>query len=134
MATHSIREVRLGSSNAPDATITLDFMLHRFAGVVEGLVAYPENMQANLDQTRGLVFSQRVLLALVETGLPRQEAYVMVQRNAMPVWEEGRDFLEMLLADTGVMERLGEEGIRGCFDLGIHQAHIDTIFQRVFHD
>ena len=119
---------------APDATITLDFMLHRFAGVVEGLVAYPENMQANLDQTRGLVFSQRVLLALVETGLPRQEAYVMVQRNAMPVWEEGRDFLEMLLADTGVMERLGEEGIRGCFDLGIHQAHIDTIFQRVFHD
>ncbi|MEE2779493.1 MAG: adenylosuccinate lyase [Myxococcota bacterium] len=117
---------------APDATITLDFMLHRFAGVVEGLVVYPENMQANLDQTRGLVFSQRVLLALVDTGLPRQEAYVMVQRNAMPVWEEGRDFLEMLLADAGVQERLGEAGIRECFDMGFHQAHVDDIFKRVF--
>lgn len=119
---------------APDATTTLDFMLHRFAGVVEGLVVYPERMRDNLDRTHGLVFSQRVLLALVEKGLPRQEAYVLVQRNAMPAWEEGKDFLEMLLADGGVRERLDEREIRSCFALDVHLKHVDTIFHRVFGD
>ncbi len=118
----------------PDATITLDFMLHRFAGVVEGLMVYPERMRENLDRTHGLVFSQRVLLALVEKGLPRQEAYVLVQRNAMPAWEEGKDFLALLLADGGVRERLDEREIRSCFALDVHMQHVDTIFHRVFGD
>jgi adenylosuccinate lyase len=118
----------------PDATITLDFMLHRFAGVVEGLVVYPQRMRENLDRTHGLVFSQRVLLALVEKGLPRQEAYVLVQRNAMPAWEEGKDFLELLLADGGLRERLDETEIRSCFALDVHMQHVDTIFHRVFGD
>ena len=91
-------------------------------------------MQTNLDRTRGLIFSQAVLLALVETGLPRQEAYRMGQRNALPVWGEGLDFLELLLADAPVVERLGEDGVRGCFDLAVHQSHVDEIFRRVFDD
>jgi adenylosuccinate lyase len=118
----------------PDATITLDFMLHRFAGVVEGLVVYPERMRENLDRTHGLVFSQRVLLALVERGMERQAAYVLVQRNAMPAWEQGKDFLELLLADPGVRECLDEAAIRACFALDVHMQHVDTIFQRVFGD
>jgi adenylosuccinate lyase len=116
----------------PDATVLLDFMLHRFAGVVEGLVVYPDNMMANLNKTGGLVFSQRVLLALVDEGVERQEAYVLVQRNAMPVWDEGKDFLTLLLADEGVAQHLGEDEIRACFDLDWHHRHVDTIFQRVF--
>lgn len=116
----------------PDATVLLDFMLHRFAGVVEGLVVYPENMMANLEQTGGLVFSQRVLLALVGKGLERQQAYVYVQRNAMPVWEEGKDFLTLLLADEGVRENLSEDEVRDCFSLEWHQRHVDSIFDRVF--
>ncbi|MEZ4269034.1 MAG: adenylosuccinate lyase [Myxococcota bacterium] len=118
----------------PDATITLDFMLHRFAGVVEGLVVYPERMRENLDRTHGLVFSQRVLLALVEKGLPRQEAYVLVQRNAMPAWEQGKDFLTLLLADAGVREHVDEATIRSCFALDVHMKHVDSIFHRVFGD
>ncbi len=116
----------------PDATVLMDFMLHRFAGVVEGLVVYPENMMANLEKTGGLVFSQRVLLALVGKGLERQEAYVCVQRNAMPVWEEGKDFLTLLLADEGVREHLSEDEVRDCFSLEWHQRHVDSIFARVF--
>jgi adenylosuccinate lyase len=116
----------------PDATVLLDFMLHRFAGVVEGLVVYPDNMMANLNKTGGLVFSQRVLLALVDKGVARQEAYVLVQRNAMPVWEEGKDFLTLLLADEGVGEHLTGDEVRTCFDLDWHHRHVDTIFERVF--
>ena len=116
----------------PDSTILLDFMLHRFAGVVEGLVVYPERMRTNLDRTGGLVFSQGVLLALVDAGLARQEAYVLVQRNAMPVWEEGADFLSLLLADQDVRAVLEEDAIRGCFTLDVHLAHVDAIFERVF--
>ncbi len=116
----------------PDSTILLDFMLHRFAGVVEGLVVYPERMRANLERTRGLIFSQRVLLALVEAGLERQKAYHLVQRNAMPVWEEGKDFLTLLLADADVRAALGEDAVRACFDFGPHLAHVDAIFTRVF--
>ena len=116
----------------PDSTIALDFILHRFANVVENLVVYPKNMMKNLNLTGGLVFSQRVLLALVEQGLERQNAYVMVQRNAMRTWEDGDDFLELLLEDTEVVDALGHSGVRECFDLGHHQKHVDAIFERVF--
>jgi adenylosuccinate lyase len=116
----------------PDATVLMDFMLHRFAGVVEGLVVYPKNMMANLEKTGGLVFSQRVLLALVDKGLERQQAYVYVQRNAMPVWEEGKDFLTLLLADGGIREHLSEDDVRDCFSLEWHQRHVQSIFDRVF--
>lgn len=116
----------------PDATVLMDFMLHRFAGVVEGLVVYPKNMMANLEKTGGLVFSQRVLLALVGKGLERQQAYVYVQRNAMPVWEEGKDFLTLLLADEGIREHLSEADVRDCFSLEWHQRHVQSIFDRVF--
>lgn len=116
----------------PDATVLMDFMLHRFAGVVEGLVVYPKNMMANLEKTGGLVFSQRVLLALVGKGLERQQAYVYVQRNAMPVWEEGKDFLTLLLADEGIREHLSEDDVRDCFSLEWHQRHVQSIFDRVF--
>lgn len=116
----------------PDATILMDFMLHRFASVVEGLVVYPENMQANLDRTHGLVFSQRVLLALVDKGLVRQDAYGLVQRNAMRSWEEGLDFKQLLLADEGVKAQLSSDEIESCFSMAPHLAHVDTIFERVF--
>ena len=116
----------------PDGTILLDFMLHRFAGVVEGLVVYPKRMMANLERTGGLVFSQRVLLALVDAGLERQEAYVLVQRNAMPVWEEGADFQSLLREDADVRAVLDEDAIAACFSLDRHLAHVDAIFQRVF--
>lgn len=118
----------------PDSTILLDFMLHRFSKVVEELVVYPERMMSNLNRTGGLVFSQQVLLKLVDTGLERQKAYVFVQRNAMRTWEEGADFLELLLADDEVVNALGEEAIRSCFDLGHHQRHIGAIFNRVFSE
>ncbi|MGB0589041.1 MAG: adenylosuccinate lyase [Myxococcota bacterium] len=118
----------------PDATILMDFMLHRFAGVVEGLVVYPERMQANLDLTHGLVFSQRVLLALVDKGLVRQAAYGLVQRNAMRSWEEGLDFKTLLLADAEVCAQLSREEIETCFSMAPHVAHVDAIFKRVFGD
>jgi adenylosuccinate lyase len=117
---------------APDATILLDFMLHRLAGLVEGLVVYPERMRRNLEQTGGLIMSQRVLLALTGRGLARQKAYELVQRNAMPVWEEGGEFLDRLERDAEVRAVLSSEELRGCFDLSIHTRHVDTIFQRVF--
>ena len=116
----------------PDATILMDFMLHRFAGVVEGLVVYPERMQANLDLTHGLVFSQRVLLALVDKGLVRQAAYGLVQRNAMRSWEEGLDFKTLLLGDEEVCAQLSRDEIDTCFSMAPHVAHVDTIFERVF--
>ncbi|MDP6946010.1 MAG: adenylosuccinate lyase, partial [Myxococcota bacterium] len=116
----------------PDATILMDFMLHRFSGVVEGLVVYPERMQANLDRTHGLVFSQRVLLALVDKGLVRQDAYAMVQRNAMRSWEEGLDFKTLLQNDAQVEAQLSAAELDACFSMDTHLAHIDTIFERVF--
>src|SRR5436305_14469990 len=87
---------------APDATVTLDFMLHRFAGLVDGLRVYPERMMENLRATRGLVFSQPVLLKLIEKGMERQAAYVVVQRNAMRVWDENKDFRALLAADPEI--------------------------------
>jgi len=125
---HSSVERAIG----PDATVTLDFALHRLAGVIEKLVVYPETMMRNLEKFRGLVMSQRVLLALTQAGVSREDAYRLVQRNAMKVWEEGRDFREELLADPEVVAALGREGIEAQFDMGYHLKHVDTIFQRVF--
>ncbi len=117
---------------APDATITLDFALHRLQGVVENLVIYPENVKGNLEQLGGLVFSQRVLLALTQACVSREDSYAIVQRNAMKVWNEGKDFLTELLADAEVSKALPEAQVRGLFDLGYHTKHVDTIFARVF--
>jgi adenylosuccinate lyase len=125
---HSSVERMIG----PDATITLDFALHRLTGVVDKLVVYPDNMLANMNKFRGLVMSQRVLLALTQAGVSREDAYALVQRNAMKVWEAGADFQEELLADADVRAALSEEEIREKFDLGYHTKHVDTIFARVF--
>jgi len=116
----------------PDTTIHLDFALNRLAGVIEKLVIYPENMLRNLNKFRGLVHSQRVLLALTQAGVSREDAYRLVQRNAMKVWEQGADFLEELLGDPEVTAALSEAQIREKFDLGYHTKHVDTIFRRVF--
>jgi adenylosuccinate lyase len=116
---------------APDATITLDFALHRLAGLLENLVVYPERMQANMDRLGGLVFSQRVLLALTQAGVSREDSYAMVQRNAMKVWNHGADFKTELLADTEVMQKLNPTQIEELFDLSYHTKHITTIFKRV---
>ena len=125
---HSSVERAIG----PDTTVTLDFALNRLAGVIEKLVIYPENMLKNMNKFKGLVMSQRVLLALTQAGTSREDAYRLVQRNAMKVWEEGKDFLEELLADQEVRAALSEEEIREKFDLGYHTKHVDTIFARVF--
>ncbi len=117
---------------APDATITLDFALARLTGVIEKLVIYPDNMMANLEKHRGLVHSQRVLLALTQAGVSREDAYRLVQRNAMKVWEEGADFMTELKADADVTAALSEAEIEEKFDLGYHTKNVDTIFTRVF--
>ena len=120
----------------PDATIHLDFALQRLAGVIENLVVYPENMLANLNQLGGLHNSQRVLLALVEAGVSREESYRLVQRNAMKVWENANrsegDFLNYLKADDDVSSRLSDSQLEGLFDLDYHFEQVDVIFGRVF--
>ena len=125
---HSSVERMIG----PDATVTLDFALNRLAGVVENLVVYPENMQKNLDRLGGLVHSQRVLLALTQAGVSREDAYRLVQRNAMPVWRGEGDFLSLLAADPEVSAKLSRPELEALFDLGYHTKHVDTIFKRVF--
>ena len=125
---HSSVERMIG----PDATITLDFALARLTGVVEKLLVYPDNMLKNMNKFRGLIHSQRVLLALTQAGVSREDAYRLVQRNAMKVWEQGADFLQELLSDKEVRSALSEEEIREKFDLGYHTKHVDTIFRRVF--
>ncbi len=125
---HSSVERMIG----PDATVTLDFALNRLTGVIEKLLVYPENMMNNMNKFRGLVHSQRVLLALTQAGASREDSYKMVQRNAMKVWEEGKDFLTELLADEEVTAKLSEDEIREKFDLSYHTKHVDTIFKRVF--
>jgi adenylosuccinate lyase len=116
----------------PDATITLDFALMRMAGVVEKLIVYPKRMQENLDRTRGLVHSQRVLLALTQAGIGREESYRMVQRNAMRAWNGDGDLLSNLKGDADVVKALPPAQIESLFDLGYHLKHVDTIFRRVF--
>ena len=125
---HSSVERMIG----PDATVTLDFALNRLAGLIERLVVYPENMRKNLDRLGGLVHSQRVLLALTQKGASREEAYGLVQRNAMKVWEAGGDFQHLLAADPDVRKYLSEAEIAANFDLGYHFKEVDTIFGRVF--
>jgi adenylosuccinate lyase len=116
----------------PDATVTLDFALARLAGIIEKLVVYPEAMQRNLDKLGGLHNSQRVLLALTQAGVSREEAYALVQRNAMKTWREGKDFLTELKADPQVTAKLKPAELEAMFDLGYHFQHVDTIFARVF--
>ena len=116
----------------PDATIVLDFALTRLAGMMEKLIVYPQAMQANLDSLGGLIHSQRVLLALTQAGLSREDAYAAVQRNAMTVWERGGDFLSNLKNDRQVTEKISEADLTSLFDLGYHLKHVDTVFRRVF--
>ncbi|WP_457648897.1 adenylosuccinate lyase [Profundibacter sp.] len=125
---HSSVERNIG----PDTTITLDFALARLTGLVDKLVIYPDNMLANMNKFRGLVMSQRVLLALTQAGVSREDSYKLVQRNAMKVWEEGKDFKTELLADADVLTALSAEEIEEKFDIGYHTKHVDTIFKRVF--
>jgi len=117
---------------APDATVTLDFALNRLTGVVDKLVVYPNRMQENLDKLGGLVFSQRVLLALTQAGVSREDAYTLVQKHAMKVWEHSKDFLTELSADTKITKHLKPAELKKLFDVKYHTKHVDTIFKRVF--
>jgi len=117
---------------APDATIVLDFMLHRFTGLVENLVVYPDRMLANLNMTKGVIFSQMVLLKLIERGMSREDAYRVVQRNAMRSWNEGTDFQRLLLEDNEVMTYINAKDIENAFRIENFLRHIDFIFKRVF--
>ncbi len=125
---HSSVERNIG----PDTTINLDFALNRLTQVIDKLVIYPDNMLANMNKFRGLVMSQRVLLALTQAGVSREDSYRLVQRNAMKVWEDNKDFKTELLADDEVRAALSEAEIEEKFDLGYHTKHVDTIFNRVF--
>ena len=116
----------------PDATVTLDFALNRLAGLIDKLLIYPANMQKNLDRLGGLVHSQRLLLALTQKGASREDAYRLVQRNAMPVWRGEGDFQTLLKQDADVKKYLSDAEIEEKFDLGYHLKHVDTIFKRVF--
>ncbi len=116
----------------PDATVHLDFALRRLAGVVEKLVVYPDNMRRNLEKLGGLVHSQRILLALTQKGMSREEAYAAVQRNAMPVWRGEGQFLDLLKKDSGVSALLTAAELENLFDLSYHTKHVDTVFARVF--
>jgi adenylosuccinate lyase len=126
---HSSVERMIG----PDATITLDFALARLTGLIDKLVVYPSNMQKNLDKLGGLIHSQRVMIALTQKGVPREDAYRLVQRNAMKVWGgENNDFLGLLKADPDVAAKLSAKELEANFDLDYHLKHVDTIFKRVF--
>jgi adenylosuccinate lyase len=125
---HSSAERMIG----PDATVTLDFALVRLTGLIDRLVVHPENMRKNLDRLGGLIHSQRVLIALTQKGVAREEAYALVQRNAMKTWRGEDDFLKLLKADKDVRQHLGEAELEANFDLTHHLKHVDTIFARVF--
>ena len=125
---HSSVERMIG----PDATVTLDFALNRLAGVIDKLVVYPEAMRKNLDRLGGLVHSQRVLIALTQKGVAREDAYRLVQRNAMKVWRGDGDFLSLLSADPEVRKHLSEGELAENFNLDYHFKHVDSVFKRVF--
>ncbi|WP_448189504.1 adenylosuccinate lyase [Azospirillum sp. sgz301742] len=125
---HSSVERMIG----PDATVTLDFALVRATGMMEKLVVYPERMKKNLEDLGGLVFSQRVLLALTQAGMSREDAYLAVQRNAMKVWAEGGNLLDNLLADAEVTKHIAREDLAPMFNMAYHTKHVDTVFKRVF--
>ena len=125
---HSSVERMIG----PDATVVADFMLHRFAGLMENLKVYPQHMQKNLDLLGGVVNSQRLLLELARKGMDRQAAYVVVQRNAMRFFEENVDFKTALLGDAELLKVMSPQDIEACFTTGYHLRHMDQIFERVF--
>jgi adenylosuccinate lyase len=116
---------------APDSTILVDFMVSRFSGLLEKLVVHPETMRRNLEKTGGLVFSEAVMLLLVEKGVERKKAYEMVQRAAMAVWEQGGDFRSILSADRELTSYADENEIASCFDLERNLDHVDLIYERV---
>jgi adenylosuccinate lyase len=116
----------------PDSTILVDYMLNRLCNVLEKLIVYPNRMIQNMEGTRGLIYSQRVLLALAGKGASREEAYAMVQRNAMTSWNEGDDFMDLLVKDQDVGRYLNQEEIRECFEIQYYLRHVNTIFDRVF--
>ncbi len=116
----------------PDATILLDFMLHRFTGLVDNLIVYPERMLANLSMTHGVIFSQHVLLTLIDRGATREDAYALVQKNAMKSWEQGADFKQLLLKDKNVMSRLKPKDMKNIFKVENFLKQVDFIFGRVF--
>jgi adenylosuccinate lyase len=125
---HSSVERNIG----PDTTTTLDFAINRLSNVLENLIIYPKRMIENLNKFRGLVMSQRVLLALTQAGVSREESYQLVQRNAMKVWENNEDFMTELLSDKKVLKYLTKDQIKDKFDINYHTKHVDTIFKRVF--
>ena len=125
---HSSVERMIG----PDATVTLDFALARLVGVIDKMVVHPDTMQANLDKLHGLVFSQRVLLALTQAGMSREDAYRTVQRHAMDAWKGNGEFLDLLKTDPEVARHLDDATLTGLFDMGYHSKHVDTVFIRVF--
>lgn len=118
----------------PDGTIGLDFALARMTNVIDKLIIYPETMQSNLDKLGGLIHSQRVLLELTQKGMTREESYAAVQRNAMPVWLEGKDFRNLLKSDAAIEKYLSSEEIDNLFDMAFHMKHVDTIFSRLFEE
>ncbi len=119
---------------APDATIALDFALARLAGIIDKLLVYPDAMRANMERTGGLVFSQRVLLALTQGGMSREKAYALVQAHAMDVWHSNgkKQFADLLKKDPAVTKTLDKKTLAGLFDYGSYGRHVDTIFRRVF--
>jgi adenylosuccinate lyase len=125
---HSSVERMIG----PDATVTLDFALARLASIIDKLVVYPGAMQKNLDRLGGLIHSQRILIALTQKGVSREDAYRLVQRNAMKVWGGESDFLSLLKTDKDVRTKLSEKDLEANFNLDHHFKHVDTIFKRVF--
>lgn len=118
----------------PDSTILMDYMLYRLTNIIENLLVYPENMARNLEKTKGLIFSERLMLELTKRGISREDAYAMVQRNAMKVWEKGTDFKQEVLKDLDITKALSREEIEECFDLHGHLGHVNEIFKRVFEN
>jgi adenylosuccinate lyase len=116
----------------PDSTILLDFGLNRLIGLLDKLIVYPENMKRNMDKSGGLIFSEAILLALVNKGLTREEGYALVQQNAMKSWEKGSDFYQSISMDAEIGKHLKQAEIDDAFDLDHHLRHVDTIFKRVF--
>ncbi len=119
---------------APDSTILMDYMLHRLTTIIDNLLVYPENMLRNLKKTKGLIFSERLMLELTKREISREDAYAMVQRNAMRVWEEETDFKQEVLKDPEITKALTREEIEECFDLHSHLGHVEEIFKRVFEE
>ena len=117
----------------PDSTILIDYMLHRMTNLLNKLLVYPKNMRANLDKLKGLIFSQQVLVALAEAGVSREDAYKLVQDQAMLVWQGKGSFKDLVLEESSIREHLGEEKIKELFDVGYHLKYISAIFNRVFN-